>query len=294
MAALFDPLARLRVWSPLSSHEASFVEQTISDARSKLIEIKKRIQNLENELSPLRAQQLALEKVVHAGQGLRAPIRSLPLELLSEVFSRCTETVIFCSDPEDDPESDSESGSEPDSEIALHLNERTIQTFHVPAAALCQVCTTWNSILSSSSFAWSRISLFMDVASLYKDDGSIIEWAREKLEAALKRSKESPLYVSVNMVHLAKAFVDSRADDEYIMLLGLLFKDSHRWKAVELDLGDTYPYIGAMIAQTLSHSMPQLQSFTMSIHQHLQIQRLHSAMCPRFSTLLSTCMRFDC
>ena len=277
MAGSFDSLARLRVWSPLSSHEASSVEQTISDAQCQLLEVAKRIQRLESELSTLRAQSLALEKVIHAGQGLRAPVRCLPLELLSEVFSHCTETVISCSDPDEESDSDSESGSEPDSEIALRLNERTVQTFHVPAAVLCQVCTTWNSILSSSSFAWSRISLSMDVISLYKDDGSIIEWAREKLEAVLLRSGESPLYLFVNMIHLVKDFVDSRADDEYTKLLDVLFKDSHRWKAVELDLEDTYPYLGAMIAQTLSHSLPQLQSLTMSIPQHSEIQ--HAASC---------------
>ena len=274
MAALFDPLARLRVWSPLSSHEASFVEQTASDAHSELIKIKKRIQDLENELFPLRAQHLAFEKVIHAGQGLRAPVRCLPLELLLEVFSHCTETVISCSDPEDDPESDSESGSEPDSEIALRLNERTVQTFHVPAAVLCQVCTTWNSILSTSSFAWSRISLSMDVASLYKDDGSIIEWAEEKLEAALARSGEFPLRFSVNMAHLAKDFVDYRADVAYTRLIDLLFKDSHRWKAAELDLEDDHSDLGLMISEALTYPMPWLQSFTMLISKKLAMKSI--------------------
>lgn len=99
MTIQFDPFARLRVWSPLSPHEESLVKQTLCDPQCRLKEISRHIQRLESELESLRRQEAALNRVVHASQGLRAPIRSLPLELLLEVFSHCTETLISCSDP---------------------------------------------------------------------------------------------------------------------------------------------------------------------------------------------------
>ena len=254
MPGRFDPVTRLRVWSPLSPHEESFVEQIISDAQSQLDEISSHTQHMGGELRPLGEQYEALDKVVYVSRGLRAPIRTLPLELLSEVFAHCTDIQVSCSDQEDGDISDSD--SEAGSELALRLDERTIKTFQVPAAVLCQVCTTWNSIVSISTLFWSRISLSMGVASLQKDDGSITEWATSKLAAALVRSGESPLHATMSLRDFPKTFISDHGHTSYLRPVSTFLEGNYRWRAAELKLS------GAHVIRVFKKKLPTFDRFS--------------------------------
>jgi len=278
MTLPFDLLARLRLWSPLSPQEASLAEKTSSDAQSRLEEVSRYIEHLEAEVNALRKQSEELERFLSASQGLRAPIRTLPLELLSEIFARCTETEISCSDPKYGTaayyalKSNSDSDSESDFEglaAVRHLSDRTVRTLDVPAAVLCQVCTTWNSVISTSSFAWSRISLSLNVTSLYQDDGDIIRWARAKLAAALARSGQSPLYASFRLRYLSEDFSMGDTSKEYESLVSAVFQESHRWKAVELEMRDDHFGLHSIIVDTLSRPMPLLQSISISLNGNI-------------------------
>jgi len=259
MTLPFDEPTRIQLWPPLFPQETSITEQTYSDALSQPEDISRRTRHLESRTTPPRESHEALNRVAHA-----TSTPTLPLELLSEVFAYCcTEIRISCSDPEGGGVFQGRSVPHP--EAAHRLYERTIKTLHAPAVALCQVCTTWNSVISASKFAWSRISLSMNVEFLSEGDGGVTEWARSKLAAVLLRSGESPLDVSASFRILnLPLFEDEYAASSYRNLAAMFFKENYRWKTAELDLNCRH--VNARVTPFFLHPMPLLRTIVISFN----------------------------
>jgi len=165
MTATFDVHARQRTWSPLAAEEIPVVVNAVSDASDRLDAIDSRIQSLEEELNRLQIQKDVTRRHLDAHRSLQAPIRSLPLELLSEILFLCTDTLISYQEDKNPIEDtlDPASDSEPYDDDIEYLTTGTTDIY-IPQVTLSKVCSTWNSVIDASTYAWSNISFTIQLS----------------------------------------------------------------------------------------------------------------------------------
>jgi len=166
---------------------------------------------------------------------LSAPIRSLPLELLSEIFSLlCKGTLIdYAERREPVVDNDqSERFSDGDCDYETIGFTKTI----APSAVLSQVCSTWSNVLSNSTFAWSTISVRLEI-----EEDPPISWMFAQdmrkignaLACALGRSEGLPLHFSP-LKYFQGGDIEIRPGISSI--LACLLSQNHRWKSADLCL----------------------------------------------------------
>jgi len=247
--------ARLRLWSPLASHEVPAIANTLSERESQLKATESCIMLLEREISQLRNQRDDLRRDIDARRSLFAPIRSLPLELLSEIFSiteisieylERREPIIYEDKPNDFDEHQTVSYS----------------TVDATPAVLSQVCSTWNNLLSNSTLPWSNISLHISSAEIQAPRHTSVRDMRtveNALTYVLGRSKDSPLYVTLGCFQYG--FEPMKA--ELGSVLVRLLSQCHRWKTADVcfDLEHSeYQFL-----TRLSDPMPALEALSFSL-----------------------------
>lgn len=132
----FDVQDRLRAWSPLAGTERNLVSRQIEHSQIQL-------DTLEEQIQTLQEQKRVLVDRLSKHRSLLAPIRSLPLELLSEILSLVSRTTIHYYEEEKEYTCD----------LCANFNRdtgwRDILAINVPAATFSNVCTTWNALCNS-------------------------------------------------------------------------------------------------------------------------------------------------
>ena len=240
---LFDAHARQRTWSPLSSHETVLVNAELSKASDQVNELESLMLSPEQEFHKLKAQKDKLLRHFHVHQSLLAPIRSLPLEILSEIFYHCTRIdIAYVEDRM--------------LEMATDVTTRS----DVPVAALSQVCSTWNIALANSLYAWSTICLSIHLEDVSPPPRISIDEARkveQTLARAVSRSGRSPLFISITCSQLQST---KPMRKEQRCILDLLLDQCHRWKTANiiLDINSKDDWI----LPKLSRHIPILHSLT--------------------------------
>ena len=245
---------RLRTWSALTPHEIPIVQSASTNVDDQLNSTNSRIASLKAELDALEVQKSSLSQLSNAYHSLLSPIRSLPIELLSEIFFHCDiQTVIKVRESKED-----------------RYNSSTGMESHIeaPSIVLCKVCKTWNTVLSlpTSSFAWSKISISLTDAIGTRDEDDYVEplnHALRSFENAVKRAGNSPLHITIRYSNVGRW-----DHPNWNQCLYGLFLNCHRWQTAILYLA--YNNGSGVqdweVVDYLSSSMPLLQDLDLVIN----------------------------
>lgn len=248
----FDVLSRLRAWGSVSEHERVLVADKITETQST-------VQTIEHQLEMLKQDRKHQKKSLRCYKSLLAPIRSLPLEILSEILLLSSTTEIVYSDKSENdyPDSDSSESSDTNSYIA---------TIRVPGARLRQVCKLWNTIFTSPTL-WSSISLQLDTLPSVLSH-SILAKAKNILTATLAMSQDCPLHVKIHYrhPHSMRSGTYNSHDSKYLNLLHILLDTCPRWKSATLNIQHNFAH--TIDFPQLSNPMPHLQSLTLALQSY--------------------------
>jgi len=118
----------------LNSQARSQYSKTIADIETDISNLDDEMSRLQMVMGQLAAERQSLETSLAEHRAIVAPIRSIPLEVLSEIF-------IFCAD---------NSGS--------NSNSKCFDATQAPIQ-LSFVCNKWRRLAISMSHLWSSISL---------------------------------------------------------------------------------------------------------------------------------------
>lgn len=243
-----DVQTRLRAWSPLAGHERSSVSEHISETKAAIAAVEEQIQHLQ-------LQRKDLYRRLASCKSLFAPIRSLPPDVLLEIFNLCSTIEIKYEDVEVDSEvDDSDDSSVPYKPATFGPWSRVT----APIAMLSQVCLTWNN-LSISPAMWSNISLNLAVKRSKLDAYHISE-TKAALAGALARSGNHPLRVELRYQQPSDS---ENASHRYFQIMNTLFETCHRWRSADLVIHLNSPR--AVDFAHLSNPMPHLHSLNICL-----------------------------
>ena len=164
---------RVRQWSPLEPAERSFVEEQMKTTQPKRDALNSHLADIQAQIDALTSQRDALQKeqdildqqLLISCRSLLAPIRRLPAEILLEIFSLLSPTIIDCSFVEDDVEWGGTGEMEP------------IMSHSFPYIALEQVCSTWHQLVTNTPSLWSRIEF-----EIWDTDPELLSKVEERME----------------------------------------------------------------------------------------------------------------
>lgn len=248
-ATLPRALTRLRLWSPLASDEVPLVTDLILDKEDQLEDIESRIQVLEEELQMLKSRRDNICEDLLAHRALIAPIRNLPLDVLSEIFS-FIRTGIDIRYMEEEHISSTRTESSFDEDAP---NMVGITTIKAPPILLSHVCSAWNCLVNQSGFLWSKLSLELDISYDGVCSASCLQRAENALASVIGRSNNTPLYVTLNWFQ-----AHDKTEPEVISILSLFFGHSHRWKTANLA-------VDRASKRQLCRPMPILEALSFSL-----------------------------
>jgi hypothetical protein len=212
----------------LSSHSRSQYSKNIAGIESNISKLDDEMSRLQTVMGQLVDERQRLERSLEEHRSVVAPIRRIPLELLSEIF-------IFCADS-------SSSGSN--------------SNFDVTKAPikLSFVCSKWRSLAISMSQLWSSISLQGGREDVHSWGRSQIYSIRtDMLSTWLLRSGSSPLTLRINGLWLKH--------DALTSCISIMIPHSHRWRDVTFSL---YEEHWEMLSAVKGH-LPQLERFDVDI-----------------------------
>ena len=184
--------------------------------------------------------------------------------MLSEIFSLlCTKISIDYLEESEPIVDDDE--SEDFSDEDCYCETIGFSTIDATSTVLSQVCSTWNNVLSNSTYAWSTIHVQLRI-----EDEPPLSWVFAQdmrkignaLTCALNRSEGLPLHVSLNY-HWEG---DACMRPEVLAILRCLLGQNHRWKTADIRLA-VEPKNHQVLSQ-LCAPMPTLEALTFSL-KHL-------------------------
>ena len=181
-----------------------------------------------------------------------ASIQRLPHELLLEIFSFCELASMISTDIMRDRE-----GS-----IVSVMDAK------IPVAALRQVCSMWNRLVSSTPSLWARLIIDLNVDFVDLSWGTT-QAIQNVLHDLLRRSSETPLDVSI-----ALSSYWSQAGSGLLPIL----EQSHRWKRLSLCVS-TGQINDQVFTCYLSRELPKLTSLEIEVHHdgHATLHRPSSS-----------------
>lgn len=127
---------------------------------------RQRIESLERTIQELCAQRDALQLTNAVGQGLLAPIRKLPSEILAEIFTQCMPTVHMPLDGNDHVYELPVDRIYGNYDIARSRHPTFVRM------RLTQICRRWRDIISDTPSMWTTLVLNH---SFREDFASIVE-----------------------------------------------------------------------------------------------------------------------
>ncbi|KAK7041867.1 hypothetical protein VNI00_008824 [Paramarasmius palmivorus] len=145
----------------LSPIDKAYVDPILSAADTQSANTRRKITQHQNELEHLRTTLTLLDTKRHQIRSLNAPIRRIPPEILSNIFSLCVGTINL-------------------DDTSLPVTLRTIS----------RVSKHWRRISQSTPQIWSALSLFWDSDSLSSPA------VARRLRYALQRSGDIPISLS--------------------------------------------------------------------------------------------------
>ena len=208
----------------LSGQMRSQYSKTIASIETDISKLDDEMSRLQMVMDQLAAEHQSLEKSLEQHRAVMAPIRRIPLEVLSGIF-------IFCADS-----SSSDSGSN------FYVTQAPMQ--------LTFVCNKWRRLAISMSQLWSSISLHGGDSSgrgmVYYPERSI---RTDMLSTWLLRSGSSPLTLAIDALWLEHKALTS--------CIEILIPHSHRWLDVTFALDEVH---WEMLWDAKGH-LPQLERF---------------------------------
>lgn len=196
----------------LSGHMRSQYSKTIADIVTDISKLDDEMSRLQMVMGQLAAERQSLERSLEEHRSIVAPIRRIPLDVLSEIF-------IFCAD---------NSGS--------NSNSKCFDVTQAPMQ-LSFVCNKWRRLAISISQLWSSISLkggceFVSssgASHTYLFDRTI---QTDMLSTWLLRSGSSPLTLDIDALLLKH--------DTLTSCITIMIPHSHRWRDVTFALDEEH------------------------------------------------------
>ncbi|KAF5355486.1 hypothetical protein D9758_006350 [Tetrapyrgos nigripes] len=210
---------QLRSNYPPTQEQIRTVSSLTEVAQTHLERYDEEIDRLESLLDKLKEERNQLQKDIDDCRSLLAPMRSLPEDVLREVFYFC-----WCSPSAEDFVSETFSAISGDHAL-----------IRGPGIGLSQVCTFWRALALSTPALWSRFSF---------DMAFLTEGVESEILSHLERSTGYPLSFQIldTLYHNSGPTTPRRSDEQKTVMLRLLtriFAESSRWKRVCLSLAWT-------------------------------------------------------
>jgi len=192
-----------------SSIEVTSILQSFQMAKDAILIHDDKISRLEQILNTLQLQRDILQDYARQQESLLAPIRKLPVEILTQIFSLY----------------------HLDSGYGLEIRQgvQKGESVKSPILALSHVCSHWRTVSISRPLLWSSISI--DFERL-EDDG--VERLQSLIGLYLDRSRRALLNIRMSSFYMY--FPDERPEPVFRALL----TERVRWKTIVLSLGPSF------------------------------------------------------
>ncbi|THU86027.1 hypothetical protein K435DRAFT_373591 [Dendrothele bispora CBS 962.96] len=245
-----DFLVKHRVSGDLADSERLTVSRTVEESDLEIQRYDTEIHRLRQTLSRLEKEQRAAIRSRDARKALLSPIRKLPIELLSEIFSWCSHA--------------------PDEDItksyAVH-RRKDEETYFVSVGILniASTCTLWRAVSMSRPSLWSDITIRLD--SLYDT-----AWGYrlvEVLESWLRYSGTSLLTLRLHIYGPLPGIdeilpLDSNFHCGIERVLDVLLLESRRWESAVISM-DASSALYMYDSQDTVPVFPKLQKLALSL-----------------------------
>jgi hypothetical protein len=217
----------------LTGHARLRYSKTIADIETDISKLDDEMSRLQMVMDQLAAERQSLEKSLEEHRSIVAPIRRIPLEVLSEIF-------MFCAD---------NSGSNSNSKC-FDVTQAPIQ--------LSFVCNKWRRLAISMSHLWSSISLKGGRESVLSSGMRHTSLSRrsirtDMLSTWLLRSGSLPLTLSIDASWLEH--------DALTFCIAIMISHSHRWRDVTFNLDEEH---WEMLSAVKGH-LPQLERLDVDV-----------------------------
>ncbi|KAF9061803.1 hypothetical protein BDP27DRAFT_1234582, partial [Rhodocollybia butyracea] len=160
-----------------TNHSATLSERAqilglLERPQERLKQMNSEISRLKQQVEALVAQRAVIHKFIRAHRALLAPIRRLPVEVLSEIF-------LFC----------------------LPVDRNPVRSVKEAPLLLTRICRRWRDIALENPRLWTGIHIFVpDIYNMPKDERRrIFEMRTAGWEAWLKRSGALPVSLSLHV-----------------------------------------------------------------------------------------------
>ncbi|KAK7462133.1 hypothetical protein VKT23_007736 [Stygiomarasmius scandens] len=200
----------------------AYSRETLEATAQDLLWFTAEIQRLRDTLEKLERQCSYAQRQHDLIKASLAPIRTVPVEVLSEIFS------VYCMD---------------------QVIDIPITDCH-PADILSAVCSQWRVIVNNTPEIWSYLNVTCPLGpkSPYLREESETILSRKGLTRCLTMSKNAPLHVT-----LLSPYTEFKNGSS---LLELALAHSQRWKCADLEI---FPYIASTFVEFLHTSRERSQ-----------------------------------
>ena len=192
----------------LSSHMRSQYSKTIADIEADISKLDDEMSRLQMVMDQLAAERQSLKKSLEEHRSIAAPIRKIPPEVLSVIFTFCADNSCSTS------------------------NSKCFDVTQAPLQ-LSFVCNKWRRLAISMSQLWSSILLRGSREHFLGSGEGYTHYSKrsirtEMLSTWLLRSGSSPLTLGINTSWLERNALTS--------CIAILIPHSHRWRDVTFSL----------------------------------------------------------
>ncbi|KAK7464793.1 hypothetical protein VKT23_006000 [Stygiomarasmius scandens] len=198
-------LEQLRSMHTLSIAEATSTRHTVANFQKHLGQYDAEISSLESILASLKEKRSELQKYINDKCSMLAPIRKLPLDVISD--------ILYWGSGEYN--------------LAITACDITAHTL-----SLSQVCSFWREIALSRPSLWSRIYLVLRLRVDHGYNAQGGKGVRKLLKLYLSRSRDLPLTLSVKPLNHSQRYLLNLD----CSLFSILRRQRFRWQSVSLDL----------------------------------------------------------
>ncbi|KAJ7656532.1 hypothetical protein DFH06DRAFT_1091449 [Mycena polygramma] len=226
-----SPISReiLDTNDPPAEFHLPSIREFVSSGSSRRTLLDARIAPLKAELEKLQRERDALDVEIRKHEGALSPLRRLPTEIISAIFTLALPPFASCSN-------------------LMNVQEGPW--------VLSAVCSRWRAVVLSQPCFWTSLSLdFMDDPP---DSASLVGLV-PTLEAHLERSQQSPLNITF------RTFYDMDIEEREQRVLDLITLCCHRWETVELS-GPWMLYTSPSLGSTRG-DLPLLRSLSITVQE---------------------------
>ncbi|KAJ7069480.1 hypothetical protein C8F01DRAFT_1112882 [Mycena amicta] len=215
-------------------------DDELADIKALLVEPRIRLQELDETIRQLQTERDKLAAHIAAHEALIAPIRSIPLDMLQEIFVAC-----------------------------LPTDRNSVMSASEAPVLLGRICSHWRTVAFQTPALWARLHIVEPQCPsrwTYTDGAKTIvaDKTAQRLDIAkhwLGRSGQRPLSISFKGSNISnREALDKQSTLSFLRLLS-----SHvaRWKIIDLSFVLDIDMF-AELTQLETNSAPLLQSLTLN------------------------------